>query len=177
MSCAGEVEYNVSVSVPDELSVGWSVAAASGSSVSRHSPDDGQRGAVRIGFLFAVTIVVSSSYISAPFCRSTVVYPASAILGMLINDECMPGTMFISRAPSRSLCRSIIFLVAGAVRRSGNMKIFIDFSPVSSSSSASSSGPAPEVAPESNTPVLLVFLFAIFRAQCAATLLRGLMSV
>ena len=31
------------VSVPDELSVGWSVAAASGSSVSRHSPDDGQR--------------------------------------------------------------------------------------------------------------------------------------
>jgi hypothetical protein len=52
------------------------------------------------------------------------------------------------------------------------LRVFVDLSPVSSNSSASSSGPAPEVAPESNIPVFLVFLFAIFCAQCAATLLR-----
>ena len=129
---------------------------------------------IELGYMS--TVVVSSSYISAPFSRSTVVYPAFAILGRLISEECMPGTMFISRAPSRSLCLSIIFLVAVAVRLSGNMKVFVEISPVSSSSSVSSSGPAPEVAPESSTPVFLVFLFDILRAQCAATLLRRLLS-
>ncbi len=112
----------------------------------------------------ALTIVVLSSYISAPSHRSTVVYPASASFGMLTRDVCMPGTMFISCAPSRRSCFNLIYLVAVAVRQSGNMKVFVDLSPVSSNSSVSSSGPAPEVAPESNIPVFLVFLFAIFRA-------------
>ena len=66
-----------------------------------------------------------------------------------MSDVCMPGTMFISRAPSRSLCFNIIFLVAVAVRQSGNMKVFVDLSSVSSNLSASSSGPAPKVAPQS----------------------------
>ncbi len=45
---------------------------------------------------------------------------------------------------------------------------------MSSRSGASSSGAAPEVAPESRKAILLDFLFASFRAQCAATLLDGI---
>ncbi len=146
-----------------------------GSSAIFQSPDVGQRGAVMTGGASALTIVVLPSYISAPSCRSTVVYPDAASFGMLTRVVCMPGKMFISCAPSRRSCFNLIFLVAVAVRQSGNMKVFVDLSPVSSNLSVSSSGPAPEVALESNIPVFLVFLFAIFRAQCAATLLRLLL--
>ncbi len=79
--------------------------------------------------------------------------------------------MFISRAASRRLCLSSIFFVAFPVRPSGNINVFWDGCPVSSRSGASSSGAAPEVAPESRKANLLDFLFCSFCAQCAAILL------
>ena len=172
LACSALSNMALACSAFRVIPIPLSLASICGSSAIFQSFDVGQRGAVMTGGASALTIVVLLSYISAPSCRSTVVYPALASFDMLIRDVCMPGMMFISRAPSRRSCFNIIFLVAVAVRRSGNMKVFVDLSPVSSNSSASSSGPAPEVAPESNIPVFLVFLFAIFRAQCAATLLR-----
>ncbi len=67
-----------------------------------------------------------------------------------------------------------IFFVAFPVHPSGNMKVFWDGCPVSSRSSASSSGAAPEVAPESRKVNLLDFLFCSFYAQCTTTLLDGI---
>jgi hypothetical protein len=81
--------------------------------------------------------------------------------------------MFISRAASRRLCLSSILFVAFPVCPSGNMNVFRDGCPVSSRSSGSSSGAAPEVAPESKKANLLDFLFCRFCAQCAAILLGG----
>jgi hypothetical protein len=98
-------------------------------------------------------------------------YPASANFGMLTSAECSPGTMFISQAARRRLCLRSIFFVAFPVRPSGNMKVFWDGCPVLSRSGGSSSGAAPEVAPESRKANLLDFLFCSFCTQCAATLL------
>ncbi len=81
--------------------------------------------------------------------------------------------MFISLALSRRLCVVSIFFVALFVRLSGNMKILVDDSPVSTKHSASVSGAAPDVAPVSKIPVLPRCLLCVFRAQCAATLLVG----
>ncbi len=102
------------------------------------------------------------------------VYPASANFGVLMSAKCSPGTMFISRAARRRLCLRSIFFVAFPVCLSGNMKVFWDGCPVLSRSSASSSGSALEVAPESRKANLLDFLFCSFCTQCAATLLDGI---
>ena len=79
--------------------------------------------------------------------------------------------MFISLAASRRLCLSSIFFVAFPVRPSGNINVFLDGCPVSTRSSSTSAGAAPEVAPESRKANRLDFLVCSFRAQCAATLL------
>ncbi len=104
----------------------------------------------------------------------TVVYPASTNFGMLTSAECSPGTMFIYRAARRRLCLRSIFFVAFPVHPSGNMKVFWDGCPVSSRSGASSSGAAPEVAPESRNANLYDFLLCNFCTQCVATLLDGI---
>ena len=59
----------------------------------------------------------------------------------------------------------------------GNMNVFLDISPVSSRSCSSSSGAAPDVAPESKKAYRRNFLFANLCAQCVATLLVGWPSV
>ena len=82
--------------------------------------------------------------------------------------------MFISRAASQRLCLSSIFFVAFPVRPSRNMNVFWDGCPVLSRPGASSSGAAPEVAPESRKVNLLDFLFCSFYAQCTTTLLDGI---
>ncbi len=108
-----------------------------------------------------------------PFLN-TVVYPASASFGMLISAECSPGTMFISLAASHRLCLSSILFVAFPVRPSGNIQVFSDECPVSSSSSLTSSGAAPEVAPESRKATCLSLLMLNFLAQCDSCLLGGI---
>jgi hypothetical protein len=108
-----------------------------------------------------------------PFLLNTVVYPASANLGILTSAEWSPGMMFISRAASRRLCHRSIFFVAFPVRPSGNITAFVDGCPVSSRSGLSSSGAAPKDAPESRKANLLDFLLCNFCAQFAATLLVG----
>jgi hypothetical protein len=92
--------------------------------------------------------------------------------------------MFISRAVGHRLCFVSILFVALFVRLSGNMKVFVDASPVSTKHSSSSSGAAPDVAPVSSMPILRSSMpilrsvrLLIFRSQCAATLLVGPMSV
>ena len=112
-----------------------------------------------------------------PSFEKTVVYPASANFGMLTSVECSPGTMFISLAAGQSLCFRHIFFVALFVCLSGNMNVFFDSSPVSSKASSSSSGAAPDVAPVSRIPVFCSLLLITFHAQCAATLLTGLVTV
>ena len=101
-------------------------------------------------------------------------YPASAIFGILISAECSPGTMFISLAASRRLCFSSIFFVAFPVRPSGNMKVFSDGCLVSSRYVSTSSGAAPDVAPESRKATRLSPLMLNFRAQCNSSLLGGI---
>ena len=64
-------------SPPVGAPAGWLISSVCGSRLSHQSPVDLQWGAVRMGSLFAVTIVVSSSYISATLPRNTVVYLSS----------------------------------------------------------------------------------------------------
>ncbi len=109
--------------------------------------------------------------------ENTVVYPASASFGTLTSVECSPGTMFISLAAGRSLCFRCIFFVALFVRLSGNMNVFFDGLPVSSKASSFSSGAALDVAPVSRIPIFCSLLLLTFRAQCAGTLLTGLVAV
>jgi hypothetical protein len=82
--------------------------------------------------------------------------------------------MFISLAAILRLCLSSIFFVAFPVRPSGNIIFFLDGCPVLTRSGMSSSGAAPDVAPESRKANRLSFLLCNFRAQCAATSLMGL---
>ena len=104
-------------------------------------------------------------------------YPASANLGTLISVECKPGTMLISRAVSRRSCLRFIRLVALLVRLSENINVLVDLMPVLSKQSSSSSGAVLDMAPVSRIPVLRSVLLWIFRAQCAATLLAGPLTV
>ena len=101
-------------------------------------------------------------------------YPASANFDILIRAECSPGTMFISLAASRRLCLSSILFVAFPVRPLGNIKVFSDGWPVSSRSSSTSSGAAPEVAPKSRNANRLSLLILNFCAQCNSCLLGGI---
>ena len=101
-------------------------------------------------------------------------YPASANFGILISAECSPGTMFISLAASPRLCFSSIFFVAFLVRLLGNMNVFLDGCPVSSRSGLTSSGAAPDVAPESRKATHLSLLMLNFCAQCNSGLLGGI---
>ena len=101
-------------------------------------------------------------------------YPASANFGILIRAECSHSTMFISLAASRRLCLSSILFVAFPVLPSGNIKVFLDGCPVSSRSGLTSSGAAPEVAPESRNATCLSLLILNFRAQCNSCLLGGI---
>ena len=101
-------------------------------------------------------------------------YLASANFGILISSEFSPGTMFIFLAASRRLCFSSIFFVAFLVRPSGNMNVFLDGCPVSSSSGSTSSGAAPEVAPESRKATRLSLLILNFCAQYYSCLLGGI---
>ncbi len=104
-----------------------------------------------------------------------VVCPVSASLGTLIRVECSPGTIFNSLAVGQSLCLNSIVLVALQVCLSGSINVLLDVMPVSSRASSSSPGAVPKVAPVSRMPVFLARQLSIFRAQCAATLLTGLM--
>ncbi len=85
--------------------------------------------------------------------------------------------MLISLAASRRGWRRSIFLVARCVRLSGSIKILLDGCPESSKNALSSSGAAPDVAPVSNIPAFCARLLNNFRAQCAATVLPGFVSV
>ena len=67
------------------------------------------------------------------------------LASLTTSAECSPGTMFISRADSRTLCLSSIFFVASPVRPSGNINVFLEDFPVSIRSGSSSAGAAPEV--------------------------------
>ena len=125
---------------------------ASGSSGVVQSPDCSHRGAISIGGLDAMIVVVDASYTLAWFLLNIVVYPASANFETLNNGLCSPGIMFISSAPSRSLCFSIIFFVAFCVVPLGNINVLFDAWPVSINAPSSSSPAAPDVAPESSIP-------------------------
>ena len=102
------------------------------------------------------------------------VYPTSANFGILISAECSPGTMFISLAASRRLCFSIIFFVSFPVRPSGNMNVFLDGCLVSSRSGLTSSGAAPDVAPESRKATCFSLLMLNCCARCNSSLLGGI---
>jgi hypothetical protein len=145
----------------------------SGLRFSDHIPVCLQCSDSRTGGFVAVTVVVLSSEIAAPFLFKTVVYSATANFGMLTSAKCSPVTMFISRVARRRLCLRSIFFVAFTVRPSGNMNVFWDDCLVPSGSGAFSSGAAQEVALESRKANLLDFLFCSFRAQCATTLFDG----
>jgi hypothetical protein len=67
-----------------------------------------------------------------------------------------------------------MFFVAFPVHPLGNINVFLEDCLVSTRSSLSSAGAAPEAAPESRKVTRLNFLLCSFRAQCAATLLGGL---
>ena len=60
------------------------------------------------------------------------------------------------------------------MRPSGNIKVFSDGCPVSSRSSSTSSGAAPEVAPESRNATRLILFILNFRDQCNSCLLGGI---
>ena len=59
----------------------------------------------------------------------------------------------------------------------GQQKVLLDICPESSKLPSYSTGAAPDVAPLSKMPVFPARLFSTLRAQCAATLLPGHVSV